>query len=203
MDLASSRTKVSLDQTQYLAAVASTMGTRLGAAINFIIDNLPSGPGIGTIQPSMLTLVQFQAIKGAGWVLCDGANVTGSAYQTSLGFTNVPDLRNRFFRGKNHARSTGTGDPDGDLALGTFRSNKIKSHSHTATYVTNRPIAHTNSTFDQDAGGERYNHNPFIWPLTSYNMTTQVLNSPPSAYTEIAAEMRPMNIAVNFFIRIN
>ena len=60
--------------------------------------------GLGTTVDSILTLVQFQALHGAGWVLSDGQNIVGSALHALTGQTTVADFRGEFKRGLDNGR---------------------------------------------------------------------------------------------------
>ncbi len=56
----------------------------------------PVTSSIGDTQLSTLTLAQFQAQRGKGWVISDGQNVTGSQYQKITGSATVPDQTMNF-----------------------------------------------------------------------------------------------------------
>ena len=58
-----------------------------------------TGLPVGSIVHSMLTLSQFQALSGTGWVLADGGSCTGSTYSSVTGYNTVPDVRGTFLRG--------------------------------------------------------------------------------------------------------
>lgn len=85
---------------------------------------------IGQLVHSMLTLAQFQAQYGTGWVIADGTSCTGTAYASMTGATTLPDARGVVIRGKNNGRADGKQNPDGELALGTFQTDQFASHSH-------------------------------------------------------------------------
>ena len=85
---------------------------------------------VGDVEQSMLTLAQFQAIKGTGWVLADGSSCVGTTYATITGASTVPDLRGLVLRGKNNGRVDGNQNPDGEVALGTYQADDFKSHAH-------------------------------------------------------------------------
>lgn len=59
------------------------------------LDNLQP---VGTIIYSIKNEAQIQALKGSGWVRCDGRNVNGSRYQKDGHGSSIPDLRNRYLR---------------------------------------------------------------------------------------------------------
>ena len=89
--------------------------------------NLGSILPVGTIIHSMLSTTQFASEYGDNWVLADGRSVTGTRYAAVTGNSTIPDMRSTFLRGKDNSRGL---NPDGDLALGTFTSDKLGSHSH-------------------------------------------------------------------------
>lgn len=82
---------------------------------------------VGSVIHSMLTEAQFQAQAGSGWVLANGRSAAGSVYNTITGAANIPDARDTFLRAKGNGRGL---NPDGDLALGVYTTDKFASHSH-------------------------------------------------------------------------
>lgn len=131
---------------------------------------------VGSVIHSMLTESQFQAQAGSGWVLADGRSVTSTAYATITGSSTIPDMRSSFLRGKDNAKGL---NPDGDLALGTYTSDKYLAHTH--TYAANNT-----------GGGATA-------LATGTTVTAQLQNTGPSGGNETA----PKSITVNIFIRIN
>lgn len=139
---------------------------------------------VGTVVDSMLTEMQFHNLTGnpnpSIWVLCNGQDVSGSAYATATGFSSAPDLRGIFRRGKNNGRSDGNQNPDGELPLGTYTADKFLSHTHIYNDV---------QTFVSVASGTGQS------PLF------------PAAPAQTAAtggnETAPKNLTINSFIRIN
>lgn len=128
---------------------------------------------IGTVIHSMLTVSQFASEYGNNWVLSDGSSVSGSAYHTLTGFSVTPDMRGLFLRGKG-----ASGNPDGDLALGTYSADKVISHTHGA------PSSPT-------GGG-------------SYGLSgTESGSAPIQTQAYGGNETAPRSVTVNIFIRIN
>lgn len=111
---------VGADGQVLIADSGETSGLRWGAAGGGSGSDLP----VGSVVHSMLTEAQFQAIKGSGWVLMDGRDVTGSSYAGLVGNNTLPDARGLFLRAKNNLRLDGKQNPDGDLVLGTFTADK-------------------------------------------------------------------------------
>lgn len=139
---------------------------------------------VGSIIDSMLSEAQFQGLTSTGWIIADGRSVTGSSYALVTGNTTVPDLRGVFTRGKNGARSTATGNSEGDKSLGTYEADQFASHTHPYLYRT--PSAASGGS---DGGGDTDRG------LNDVNATTDA--------TGTGTETRPRAVTVNKFIRIN
>ena len=137
---------------------------------------------IGSVENSMLTEAEFQAIKGTEWVLMDGRNIATSDLGVLRGWTTLPDGRGMFLRNKNNGRVDGLQNPAGDLALGTYQADELASHDHTIQYNV---VAEANTA--QTARPENYAGGP------------NQFNTSPTG----GAETRPRNITVNCFIKIN
>jgi hypothetical protein len=146
---------------------------------------------IGTILASMLTEPQFQALNGVGWILMDGRNVVGSAYNVLTGFATVPDARGTVLRGKNNGRADGFQNPSGELALGTFQNDQYQGHYH-------QNDSNANGGAEGFAGGGDIGNG---WNITTYATTsvTDGVNGAPRT----GAETRVKCITINQFIKIN
>ena len=144
---------------------------------------------VGDVIHSMLTEEQFIAENGAGWVLADGRDVTGSKYDTlilgGLG-GNIPDMRGQFLRGKNNGRLDGNENPDGDLALGTLQVDAFQGHEHNQIYTSG-------ANGSTSPGSSR---DPITGPTTG--IVSDGINGTP----RVAEETRSRNITVNIFIKI-
>jgi hypothetical protein len=143
---------------------------------------------VGDIKTSVLTEAQFQAASGdPTWVLADGRDVSvtnpGSDWESLTGQVNIPDLRGVFLRGKNNARNDGSENPDGDVALGTLQADEIREHTHTSN--------------DAELKNGGYNAPGALQQLW-YRNTVQSTTS-----TTGGDETRPVNVTVNYFIKIN
>lgn len=156
-------------------AAASAIGGLANALFQILFP-------VGSIVDSMLTTAQFQGLIGTTsvWILADGSDVTGSTYATLTGFTNAPDLRGIFRRGKNNGRSDGNQNPDGDLALGTYSADKFASHSHTYDDVQT-----------------------FVSVSSGTGQTPLFPAAPAQTGNSGGNETAPKNLTVNTFIRIN
>lgn len=135
------------------------------------------GSGLGDVKMAMLTEAQFQTENGTEWILCDGRNITGSAFATLTGITTAPDFRGYFPRGKDNGAGV---NPDGDVALGTSHGDTFQSHTHTGTLQAIGGIG----PVDGGGGGPEYD---FVGSTGSTGDN----------------ETRPKATIVNFFIKIN
>lgn len=142
---------------------------------------------IGQIVQSMMTLAQFQAQYGTGWVLADGSSAVGTAYATLTGNSTIPDARGMTLRGKNNGRADGHQNPDGDSALGTFQADQFGSHTHDPT----------NSPLIEGAGGN--GHTGWV------DGDTTIFSSYSNSTMAVVGgnETRMKNITINHFIRVN
>ena len=144
---------------------------------------------VGDVIHSMLTEAQFQSLRGTEWVLADGRSVVGSQYQTITGYSNIPDLRGQYLRGKNNGRSDGNQNPDGDLGLGTFQDDQFESHTH-AIDQTNEYNPNIAKGMHTGAGSTEYH--PNLTDPTDHCIVNTGGN-----------ETRPKSVTVNIFIKIN
>lgn len=133
-DVASSESKIQQEGIQFNQPVSEASATAMAALANAMREIIAP---VGTVWYSMLDEATFQdentAPSPERWVLADGRNVSGSRYEALTGDSTVPDLRGVFIRGRNGARSGATGNPDGDLAVGTYSADKYNSHAHGVT----------------------------------------------------------------------
>lgn len=102
----------------------------------------PQGPR--GVAPAGAVLFFAMASAPAGWLVCNGAAVSRSAYAdlfAAIGILygagdgvttfSLPDLRGEFVRGADGGRNVDTG-----RALGSAQGDSIKSHSHSITTTT-------------------------------------------------------------------
>lgn len=87
-DITGSRDKIQLEATDASSPVSEDLMTKIGGAVNYIIDN--STTQLGDIITSALTLAQFQTIRGNNWVRMEGQDVTGSDFAVLTGITTLP-----------------------------------------------------------------------------------------------------------------
>jgi hypothetical protein len=82
---------------------------------------------IGEVRYSILNPAQFRTLYGPEWILMDGSAVGGSDLAKEFGWTNVPDGRGVFLRGKDHGRGF---NPDGNIEVGTYQADQFTTHNH-------------------------------------------------------------------------
>src|SRR6266540_3115535 len=90
---------------------------------------------LGEIRYSILTPEQFQSLYGKGWILMDGSSIIGSDLEKTFNWTEVPDARGLFLRAKNNGRSDGRENQNGDLKLGQFQEDTLRSHNHIGLFI--------------------------------------------------------------------
>jgi hypothetical protein len=191
-NIAASNVPVQIESVETGNPTSESLFASMGAAINFCLFNTMP---VGTVIDSMLTLAAFQSQTGTNWILADGSNVAGSAYQTLTSNTNVPDLRGIFTRGKNNGRSDGYQNPDGDLALGTLQSQQFGAHNHPLWTGSGNGSDYAitlrfGGGFGPNVGGTYSNTND----VASGNLFMSEVGGD---------ETRPTVVTVNKFIRIN
>lgn len=180
-DLPSSAQKIQLEQTQQRAPVSESLMQGIGGSINLLLSQILP---VGSVVATMLNEVTFQSQMSVGWVLANGANVAGSSYETLSGFTNIPDLRGVWIRGKNNGRSGASGNPSGDVALGAYEGDDFKAHTHSISWKDDTGNAGEGIEVSPDVGGNR---------SSSIIVASNVGG----------AETRVRSVTVNYMIRIN
>ena len=182
---ASSTIQLVLTPVAIMPIVALNLGveTEINPSLANIQAQINQMSIVGEVKSAFLTLAQFQAQAGANWILCDGSNVAGSAYNTLTGNVTVPDMRATVPRMKDNGAGL---DSNGDLHLGTFEADQYLSHSH-GVHPTYTDIY--NAIRNVGAGA-----------------TPQTTGNPTSGYNTQASgggETQGKSTVINFFIRIN
>jgi hypothetical protein len=194
-DLSETTSRLQDEATSFRAPISEDIFQKMGGAVNSILSSLLP---VGSVMHAMLTEAQFQAQASTKWVLADGRNITGSTYHQVSGFTNVPDLRGVFARGRNFNRDTDFGNSLGDLGVNTYRTDWLQLHTHqldmpgpaTPTYIRETSsVTEGTGTIQKDEGSE--------YKLVPVTLTNAPL--PVSADDET----RPRNVTVNIFFKIN
>ncbi|CAG8688651.1 14198_t:CDS:2, partial [Racocetra persica] len=146
---------------------------------------------LGEIRYSILNQNQFQELYGKEWILMDGSSILGSDLERKFGWTFVPDARGLFLRCKNNGRNDGLENPSGELNLGQYQKDNLKSHNHVGLFVNNI----------EGQWGQSYYKGEF----NSHRLATQSWDSTRSFYTGYTGEKEtcPKSITVNAFIKIN
>jgi hypothetical protein len=188
-DITAQLIKIQSEEVDYRSAVSEGTMTRIGAAINWIIEN--TSQHVGDVQASMLTEAQFQAKRDSKWVLMDGRDVTGSDYATLTGSSTIPDARATVLRMKDNARAL---DPAGDPDLGDYQADEVLSHRHfmaSSSTVTPGTLNSTRQTSRLDSGG-----------FTLLYPTTGAADIGRTSLTG-GLENRVKSTIINYFIKIN
>lgn len=183
-DITSSFEKIQTEEVAYRSAVSEATLTKIGGAINGLIDGGTSK--VGDIMASILTEAQFQAQRTTAWVLMDGRDVTGSDYETLTGFSAIPDARGEFLRGLDNGRGVDSG-----RTMGSSQGQSFGSHSHECLGVRHTDTLNNTLTGLGSGGNSLY-----------YNASVP---APDKVFTNAqgGSETRPRNVAVNYFIKIN
>ncbi|NRA65320.1 MAG: hypothetical protein HRU19_12610 [Pseudobacteriovorax sp.] len=167
---------------------------KIVAAQEAKIKVLTSGAfAVGSIQQSLLTEAQFQAAMGStDWVLMDGRTVTGSAYATLTGKSKIPAAQGRFLR-----MAGGNAGPIGEPQTQGTAPNKLSLSGGAHKHRVEWDIAYRGNILP---GGSE------ILVLYRYNTQTGLETISGGAHGHTISgdpETRPINIAVNYFIKIN
>jgi hypothetical protein len=131
----------------------SSISIAAGSAIllNQMLEAPKDFHPIGTIIFSSLPLSDFNSeiADGGEWVLADGASAAGSDWATLTGRTNLPDIRGRFLRAKDHGSGN---NPAGDKVLDSYTADTVASHSHGAGSLSaDSSGSHDHYVFDRDS----------------------------------------------------
>lgn len=144
---------------------------------------------VGSIQHSLLSTEQFQNLSGNCWVKMTGQNITGSDYHAITGQTNLPDTQGRFLR-----------DTGGDAP--SFRTQQNDAIVNITGLFGAEGLSR--DTGAMSASGALYHasriHNAYGG--TGYVGSVQI-GFDASRVVQTANEVRPKNISVNYFIKIN
>lgn len=190
------------DPSGSINAYASN-ATDLIVDINGYYTAQSSGGGaslpVGTVVYSMLTAATFSSQQSPGetWILADGRSIAGLnlAYETLTLSSTVPNLLGVFVRGKNNGRSDGNQNPDGDLLLGQYMTDRFASHSHGGGN-------HSHNTSTQNGAAVQFGGLIVRIPgVGSFNSATD--SSGTIITAQGGAETSPKSVTLNPFIRVN
>lgn len=176
----------------------SALASSANKVIVFEYNIDPKDLHIGDIKHANMTLAQFQAVNGSGWVLCDGGSSAGSVYSSVTGQTTVPDVQTakRFIRAAgSDIVGAGTGQ------IGSTESDATATNG--LSTVTNGGHTHTYSKVDTTSGTALFKHDAAS-PVQAYDSTANTNTTGTHAHTLTGdSETRPTNISLNYFIKIN
>lgn len=226
-NIPSSSQPVQIEGTRFRGPGSESLIQQIGALANYCLDSVTNlfarmviaekqYSQVGDIITSMLTQSQVQAVRGVGWILADGRAINGTALATLQAATDnpdpnhAPDLRGYFMRGKDNGAGH---NPDGNITLGTLSAGHNEAHAH----GTADP-GHYHTFDNTGAGGPQYT---IALADTSHEVTgtTGGLGATPASWrgddsdmakatgvtinSDGGNESRPVNVTVNFFVRIN
>ena len=118
-DITAALKKIQVEEIKYGAADSEYTMSKIGAAINAIIEE--GIEPLGTKYESMLTEAQFQAIKGNKWVRMTGQSIVGSDLHALTSVATLPDyVGNQAF----------TRQADIEGSIGDYQSNQNAAHTH-------------------------------------------------------------------------
>ncbi len=159
------------------------------------------------------TIVAFAGDESnipAGWVLCDGRDISGLAgslnLRNLLGSNNVPDLRGMFLRG------TGTSPVNGQPGPALRATQDDGFENHTISGTTNSTGSHSHKfIYDTGSGGSAGSGSMFkaSYVSSAYANRSQYTFS-AGAHTHTVtgnatggiAETRPVNYGINYIIKL-
>ncbi len=163
---------------------------------------------IGDVKYSILPESLFQQINGAGWILADGRDITGSELHQRAGIVNIPDTRACFLRGMNCNRNDTHKDTDGNRPAGGFQvdtTRQPRTRQFTGITSVNGNHNHSLSTvgiwrrsFEGEDSGPRTAHEQAGHTSVAGNHQHNIVINGGGDY-----ETRPKNIAFYIYIKIN
>ncbi|RIB25149.1 hypothetical protein C2G38_2166587 [Gigaspora rosea] len=120
----------------------------------------------------------------------DGSSIFGSDLEKKFGWNSVPDARGLFLRCKNNGRNDGLENPSGELDLGQYQSDNLKSQNLVNLFVNN-----IEGQWGQSA---------YSGELVSHRIATQPVDSTRSFYTGYSGEQEtcPKSITLEMIFKI-
>lgn len=180
-------TPIQLEEVTFRFGIPSEFFQKMGGYLNYLLNNVNLA-AVGSFKSAFLTETQFRSQMGSTWVLADGRDVTGSAYATLTGNTNIPDCRAMLLISKVNGR-VGKGVEN---AVGFQLPDEMLDHSHGVSVFYN-------GTCKLDSV------NPFV-PIGS---GTFPVGNPSGLASNINVQYNPgnetraRNVTLNHFIKIN
>ncbi len=166
------------------------------------------------------TIVAFAGDESnipAGWVLCDGRDISGLAgslnLRNLLGSNNVPDLRGMFLRGTGTSPVNGQPGPalratqdDGFEShlhdSGSITANTAGSHVHTITIKLENAGSGDDSGDNSDNRFVRHSGGDNAITITSTASGNHSHTTSGSTGLTGIAETRPVNYGINYIIKL-
>ena len=164
--------------------------------LNSLESGGDGGFSIGDYRYSDLTEAQFQEINGYTWVLANGQNCEGTDYGALTGKNNVPNLTQN---GGLFMRMATTSN-----AVGTVQGDSTAMPNN--PFSTANDGAHTHRANNSSSGGNSTSYMYGPGSGTSNGVYTTISSSTSNHSHAIIGgdtETRPVNIAVNVFIKVN
>jgi len=167
------------------------------------MPSITIGAGVGDVVPSVLTESQFQAERGAEWVLMDGRSIVGSRLNAITGATNLYDARSMILKGKMNDRADAFADPDGETAIGTQQADRNKYHDH--DYADPGHTHNVHNDANVTGGGALIVHAEPRSGSTSFSAynSTNTTGITHNADGSVGEDARPNCLILNFFCKIN
>lgn len=147
---------------------------------------------LGEIRQSILAPDAFQRIYGDGWVLMNGQKLKDddALMSEKLWTGPLPDSRGVFLRSSNWDQSAERGNPEGNLCVGNYQQDLLKSHTHDSDRFT---VAN-----DKGSGHSAIHCNRPCWGENTGRNAHWFLIDPTGG-----AETRPRCVIVNTYIKVN
>ena len=158
----------------------------------------PAQFAIGSIQQSILDLAQFQALNGAGWVLMDGSDISGSALATLTGTTTLPDATGCFLRNAG-GEAAAVGVVQNDQMQRLYGAVSRSGVTATGAYTGGDGV-YARTNFQDRNRAPNY---VTIDQVLSRGLIFDSSFSTVEGGARTGSETRPINISVNYFIKIN
>jgi len=201
--------KIKEEDIEFPRSVSSRLLQKMQAIVNTVADD-PQVEVLGTIEISLLNETQFRETKGddnifdpaiSEWALCDGRSLSGSAAEsnTNMLYRFAPDMRGCMFRSLNNGLSLNTQEPPAGSLPGEINSGLVKAHG-----------PHGVASFNND-GAARFKNQKAVGsnpPTVSRNAPnpTDPLSFHAASVTGAVpggADPHPVNMTVNFYLKIN
>lgn len=178
----------------------------------FSFSKSPSSVGVidhhkvGDVVQSTLNPTQFNQVHGAGWVLMDGRAIDPQHDLRRLfNWTNVPDARGVFIRGMNAGRDKASGDTGADAqnnrGIASYQSDTFSEHYH---HLSNGDVGTLRGSDIYASAIGQWTVTPMV--NANFEYVQHGTRNPPTLFrssTVGAAENRPRNIALYFYIKVH